>query len=254
MAAAGPAGWLPDRIFRLRQDARRAYRQRPWIQRVQGAVSDAPAIGSGATISKTGATYKLASLQGYQALEGRNIVRAATLATYKENPNFAHRKQCRAAPRRHAYPNYQYNEYAWGMEIDLNSCVGCNACIIACQAENNIPVVGKEQTHPRAQDALAAGGRLLRGRPGEPADVLRAAAVHAVRRRTVRTGLPGRRDGAQQRRPERHGLQPLRRHALLLRITARGRCGDSTSCCSRTGTRRRPRWCAIPRSRCAAAA
>ncbi len=108
--------------------------------------SDALGFGGGATLSKTGATYTVASLQGYQALEGRNIVRSATLATYKENPNFAHENNF-APPRADTlYPNYQYNEYAWGMEIDLNSCVGCNACIIACQAENNIPVVGKEQT------------------------------------------------------------------------------------------------------------
>jgi molybdopterin-containing oxidoreductase family iron-sulfur binding subunit len=108
--------------------------------------SDAPSFGSGAKISKTGAIYTVASLQGYQVMEGRNIVRSAPVATYKENPHFAHENNF-APPRRDTlYPNYQYNQYAWGMEIDLNSCVGCNACIVACQAENNIPVVGKEQT------------------------------------------------------------------------------------------------------------
>ena len=108
--------------------------------------SDSPNFGSGARISPTGAMYKVASLQGYQALEGSNIVRSAPLATYRENPNFAHENNV-APPRADTlYPDYQYNEYAWGMEIDLNSCVGCNACIIACQAENNIPVVGKYQT------------------------------------------------------------------------------------------------------------
>ena len=114
-----------------------AYKVRP---------SDALNFGSGAKVSKTGATYKVASLQGYQALEGRNIVRAAPLETYQEMPNFAHENNI-APPRQDTlYPDYQYKEYAWGMEIDLNSCVGCNACIVACQAENNIPVVGKEQT------------------------------------------------------------------------------------------------------------
>jgi molybdopterin-containing oxidoreductase family iron-sulfur binding subunit len=79
-------------------------------------------------------------------MEGRNIVRSAPVSTYKQNPNFAHENNF-APPRADTvYPNYQYNQYAWGMEIDLNSCVGCNACIIACQAENNIPVVGKYQT------------------------------------------------------------------------------------------------------------
>jgi Fe-S-cluster-containing dehydrogenase component len=109
-------------------------------------LSDTAGYGSGAKISPTGAKYKVASLQGYQALDGSNIVRSAPLATYRENPNFAHENNV-APPRADTlYPDYKYNEYAWGMEIDLNSCVGCNACIIACQAENNIPVVGKNQT------------------------------------------------------------------------------------------------------------
>jgi MoCo/4Fe-4S cofactor protein with predicted Tat translocation signal len=108
--------------------------------------SDAPSFGGGAKVSKTGASNKVASLQGYQSLDGSNIVRSAPLAAYRENPNFAHENNV-APPRADTlYPNYQYNQYAWGMEIDLNSCVGCNACIIACQAENNIPVVGKYQT------------------------------------------------------------------------------------------------------------
>ncbi len=108
--------------------------------------SDSLSFGSRAKLSATGATYKLASMQGYQVMEGRNIVRSAPLGTYKKNPDFAHENNF-APPRADTlYPNYQYNEYAWGMEIDLNSCVGCMACVVACQAENNIPVVGKDQT------------------------------------------------------------------------------------------------------------
>ncbi len=107
--------------------------------------SDMPYFAGGATLSKTGEKYTVASTQGYQVMEGRNVVRGAPLATYKANPHFAHENNF-APPRSETlYPNYQYPEYAWGMSIDLNSCVGCNACIIACQAENNIPVVGKDQ-------------------------------------------------------------------------------------------------------------
>src|SRR5690242_980723 len=107
--------------------------------------ADMPFFGAGAAISKTGETYKVASLQGYQVMEGRNIVRSAPLDTYRQNPNFAHLNNYSPPKTETLYPNYQYHGYAWAMEIDLNSCVGCNACIIACQAENNIPVVGKEQ-------------------------------------------------------------------------------------------------------------
>jgi len=100
---------------------------------------------------KTGATYKLASTQGMQSMETpdgstRPLVRERSLEEYKKEPNFA--KEDEVPKDVTLYPNYPYEqqEYAWGMSIDLNKCVGCNNCIIACQSENNIAVVGKEQT------------------------------------------------------------------------------------------------------------
>jgi len=113
--------------------------------------TSAPWIATGAKLTKTGDTYKLASTQGYQAMETPNgahrpQVREASLEKYKEEPKFAQEEQ---PPRELTlYPNIDYTkqDYAWGMAIDLNSCVGCNNCMVACQAENNIPVVGKEQT------------------------------------------------------------------------------------------------------------
>jgi MoCo/4Fe-4S cofactor protein with predicted Tat translocation signal len=110
----------------------------------------APWIASGVTIKKTGETYKLASTQGMQSMDTpdgahRPLVREATLEEYRKEPAFAKEEETPYDVT--LYPNYPYKEedYAWGMSIDLNSCVGCNNCIIACQSENNIAVVGKEQ-------------------------------------------------------------------------------------------------------------
>ncbi len=68
------------------------------------------------------------------------------LTDFIKNPNFAHEGIESPRPEMTLYTNYQYTELKWGMTIDMNSCVGCKTCIVACQAENNIPVVGKEQT------------------------------------------------------------------------------------------------------------
>jgi molybdopterin-containing oxidoreductase family iron-sulfur binding subunit len=109
-----------------------------------------PWIASGVKISKTGATYKLASTQGYQSMDTpdgahRPLVREATLEEYKKEPDFA--KEDETPKDLTLYEPYPYDkeDYAWGMTIDLNSCVGCNNCMLACQSENNIAVVGKEQ-------------------------------------------------------------------------------------------------------------
>jgi MoCo/4Fe-4S cofactor protein with predicted Tat translocation signal len=112
----------------------------------------APWIASGVKIRKTGETYKLASTQGMQSMDTpdgghRPLVRETTLEEYRKQPDFATVEEPDPAPGLTLYKPYPYKEeeYAWGMAIDLNSCVGCNNCMVACQAENNIAVVGKEQ-------------------------------------------------------------------------------------------------------------
>ncbi len=110
----------------------------------------APWYATGGKLTKDGATYKLASTQGYQTMDTpdggkRPLVREHSLEEYRKEPKFAQEEQ---TPKELTlYPNVDYakQEYAWGMAIDLNSCVGCNNCMIACQSENNIAVVGKEQ-------------------------------------------------------------------------------------------------------------
>lgn len=78
-------------------------------------------------------------------MEGREIVRAASLSEYVKNPGFVHERGKEPGKDESLYPDYPSDTYAWGMAIDLSACVGCNACVLACQAENNIPVVGKDQ-------------------------------------------------------------------------------------------------------------
>jgi molybdopterin-containing oxidoreductase family iron-sulfur binding subunit len=110
--------------------------------------SDAMWSGAGLTVRRTGRTSKLSSTQHHYSMEGRDLIRVATAAEYARNPSFA-QKRGEAPSAKETLYDYSKPassaDYAWGMAIDLNKCIGCNACMIACQAENNIPVVGKEQ-------------------------------------------------------------------------------------------------------------
>ncbi len=107
--------------------------------------SDAPWFGGGVTIRKTGERYPLSVTQEHHAMEGRAPARYGTLADYLKDPEFA-RKEIEVPTREETlYPEYKYDGYAWGMSIDLNKCTGCSACVVACEAENNTPIVGKNQ-------------------------------------------------------------------------------------------------------------
>ena len=102
-----------------------------------------PWIGAGLEIRKTGARWALAATQTHNSMEGRDLVRVATLDEYRKNPQFA---QAGVAKNPLSlYPEVKYEGYSWGMAIDLNACTGCGACVVACQAENNIAVVGKTE-------------------------------------------------------------------------------------------------------------
>ncbi|HYL64044.1 MAG TPA: TAT-variant-translocated molybdopterin oxidoreductase [Candidatus Methylomirabilis sp.] len=98
-------------------------------------------------IKQTGDSYPLACTQYHFQMEGRKILSAGTLDEYRKNPMFAHEgDETPKNPKEITlYQEFAYPGYAWGMAIDLNSCNGCNACVIACQSENNIAVVGKDQ-------------------------------------------------------------------------------------------------------------
>jgi molybdopterin-containing oxidoreductase family iron-sulfur binding subunit len=103
---------------------------------------------TGGSLKKTGESYPLACTQYHFNMEGRQILAAGTLEEYKKNPNFAHEHDEQPAYDNSLYKPQDFpyaGKPAWAMAIDLNSCNGCNACVVACQSENNIPVVGKDQ-------------------------------------------------------------------------------------------------------------
>ena len=106
-------------------------------------------LSTSASISKALGTYELAQTQTHHTIEGRNIVRETTLKSFLKDPT---------AGTGHAHVNKYdlWNEYEqpghnWVMAIDLNACTGCGACIVACSAENNIPVVGRDEVRRRRE-------------------------------------------------------------------------------------------------------
>ncbi|HWA08431.1 MAG TPA: TAT-variant-translocated molybdopterin oxidoreductase [Opitutaceae bacterium] len=134
---------------------------------------ETPHIASGATLTLTGERMLLADTQLHWSMEGRDIVREGNLSEYRTTPDFVKEVGMEAetpsvlgeegekmSPAQRATeiprggslyvtPNAANRGFdgvhQWGMSIDLNTCIGCNACVVACQAENNIPIVGRDQ-------------------------------------------------------------------------------------------------------------
>ena len=111
--------------------------------------ASAPYFAGGAKLTAVTASHAVSSTQNHWSMEGRPIIREANLEEYKKNADFAKGLNMEAPPIvGPLYPNpldeaKKKAMHHWGMVIDLNSCVGCSACMMACQSENNIPIVGK---------------------------------------------------------------------------------------------------------------
>ncbi len=108
-------------------------------------------LGAGAKLTDTGSKHSLSVTQDHGTMEGRPIIREATLKQYAEHPKFAKAFDMEKPPTfMPLYPNpldelKKQGHHQWGMSIDLSACVGCSSCMVACQSENNIPIVGKSQ-------------------------------------------------------------------------------------------------------------
>ena len=117
-----------------------------------------------ATMTPLNEAHRLACVQDHHSMEGRQIVVEATLDQYKKNKSAGiHRHKVFSLWDKHKYPNKK-----WGMVIDLNSCTGCSACVIACQSENNIPVVGKKYVLKGREMHWIRIDRYYSGKPKDP--------------------------------------------------------------------------------------
>ena len=121
------------------------------------------------SVRKTGRVYELATTQHHFNMEGRNLVRTGTVEEYRKDPEIFEKMGEAPAKDMSLYAPYEYKSHAWGLAVNLSACTGCNACVVACQSENNIPVVGKDQVRRGREMQWIRIDRYYEGDPASPA-------------------------------------------------------------------------------------
>ncbi|HZF13986.1 MAG TPA: 4Fe-4S dicluster domain-containing protein, partial [Thermoanaerobaculia bacterium] len=122
----------------------------------------------GFRLERTGRHEPLAATPTHHSMEGRSIVREATLAEYRKNPGAGNEERPELAS---LWPEYKKEGHFWGMVVDLSACTGCAACVVACQAENNVAVVGRDEVRRGREMHWIRVDRYYRGSEEAPETV-----------------------------------------------------------------------------------
>ncbi len=140
--------------------------------------SDAPYFVTGVSLRKTGRTQLLASTQDHWEIDpvgkkererrATRLVRQTTLEQFGDAPDFVKDVDDPYPDHGSTWQEWEYDGYKWGMATDMNKCVGCNACILACTSENNVPIVGKENVAQHREMHWIRIDRYFHGDPENP--------------------------------------------------------------------------------------
>ena len=178
-----------------------------------------------ARIARVGGQHPLATTQAHHRMEGFDFVREVT-ADHPHTPPPKDTADLLSRLEQHQAKSVA--DHAWGMVIDLDLCIGCNACVSACNVENNVLVVGKDQVARGREMHWLRVDRYYTGDAENPRSYLPAGALHALREGAVRDGLPGARHGALARKASTRWSTTAASARGPARATVPTRCGAST--------------------------